>query len=204
MVIDFDQNRKIPSILSLLSKAKIRIGFDNNGKGKAYTNPIKYEDDEYECQSFVNLLKPFGIRKKIQEKDILLRHETKDKNKIGVYACAMKPGNRLSIQQWVKIIKKKGKNYEYIFFGGKSDKNRYDAIQSGLDGYDVFRKDGCSLAESLDEISKIGLMLSEDGGTYHMAVCAGTPTISYWLNGKLNMKKWKSPFKKHKAIMVEK
>ena len=46
------------------------------------------------------------------------------------------------------------------------------------------------------------LLISEDGGVYHMAVCTGISTESYWLHGEDNMYKWKAPFDKHKGFLM--
>ncbi|MEM4625683.1 MAG: hypothetical protein QXJ28_02900, partial [Candidatus Pacearchaeota archaeon] len=72
LCIDFDQHRKIPSIISILSKAKVKIGFNNSLKGKAYNYPVQYNPDEYEAQSFLNLLKPININKELKEQDLIL------------------------------------------------------------------------------------------------------------------------------------
>lgn len=203
--IDFDQHRKIPSILTMLSKARIRIGFKRNGKEKAYNFPVNYPQSEYESQSFMNLLKPLGILKKVAEKDlILLKSSQKKRDSVGIYAAAMKEDNRLSIQKWKEIIKKEGKNKNYYFFGGPKDKERYDSLEKELKEFKIHRRDGKgSLLESLKEISQMQSFISEDGGVYHMAVCTGTPTVSYWLHGKDNMNKWKSPFKKQKGVLLK-
>ena len=74
MVIDFDQHRKISSIISLLSLSKIRIGFKNNKKEKAYTHKIDYDTKKYEADCFLSLLSPIvnkGI--KLNDKEWLLR-----------------------------------------------------------------------------------------------------------------------------------
>jgi len=115
----------------------------------------------------------------------------------------MKKENRLPINKWVEIIKDYGKGKEYFFFGISADKNRYDRLENQLNNYNITRFDGkLSLMSSIKALSEMDLVLSEDGGTYHMAVCAGIPSITYWLHGKDNMDKWKAPFKKHKAVMV--
>jgi len=205
LCIDFDQQRKIPSILSILSKSKIKIGFKNNNKEKAYSYPLNYSVSEYEAQSFMNLLKPLKINKKVTENDLLLLKSNKKKNNsVGIYASAMKEDNRLSIEKWKEIIKKSGKNKEYYFFGSNKDKERYDLIQEELKDYKIHRLDGKgNLIDSLKEISKMEKFISEDGGVYHMAVCTGTPTTSYWLHGKDNMNKWKAPFNKHKGVLIK-
>ncbi len=210
LAIDFDQHRKIASILTLLSKSKIRIGFDNNYKGKAYNYPIRYRKDMYEADSFLGLLKPLGIDEKVKEKDLILEiKENKPKllkngYNIGIYASAMKEENRLPLEKWVEIIKKLGKNKNYYFIGTQNESARYDKLQEKLKGYNIIRADGClSLNESLSLIKNMKLLFSEDGGVYHLGVCAEIPTISYWLHGKDNMKKWKAPFKKHKGVLVK-
>jgi len=211
LTIDFDQHRKISSIISLLSKAKIRIGFKNNGKEKAYNYPIKYKKNLYESLSFLSLLKPLTKTIGLNEKDLLIPSEkNKFKNlkkgkKIGIYASAMKEDNRLEIKEWVKIIKKSGNKPNYYFIGSKEDIERYDLLEKELNKSNKFkinRMDGkLSLKDSFNLISKLDILISEDGGVFHLGVCSGIPTISYWLHGKDNMKKWKAPFKKHVGVL---
>ncbi len=203
--IDFDQHRKIPSILCLLSKAPVKIGFKNNGKEKAYDFSVGYSNKKYEAKLFLDLLKPLHISKSLSENNlILVRSGSKKKNSVGIYASAMKEDNRLPIEKWKEIINKVGKNKKYHFFGGSKDKERYDLIQNELRGFKIHRRDGkCNLMESLKEISKMENFISEDGGVYHMAVCSGVSTISYWLHGEENMDKWKAPFNKHRGILVK-
>jgi len=210
LAIDFDQYRKIASILTLLSSAKIKIGFDNNGKGVSYDYPIKYSKDTYEVISFLSLLSPLTKTNSLNEIDLLLIKNYKDyyiKNKyknIGIYASAMKVENRLPIKKWANIIEFMGENKNYYFFGSKNDKYRYDKLEQNFNGYNIIRNDGkLSLKESLNTLSKMDLLISEDGGVFHMGVCVGIPTTSYWLHGESNMNKWKAPFKKHKGILIK-
>lgn len=195
LCIDFDQHRKIPSILSLLSGSKVRIGFNNSGKGKVYTHLVKYKDDEYEAQSFLNLLEPLMGHQVLFKDDLSLVTHNPQKKTIGIYACAMKEDNRLPLKKWKEIIEKHGNDHRYFFFGGKDDKERYDSLQELLSGFKIERYDGkLSLRESIQKLSEMSLFLSEDGGVYHMGVCAGVPSISYWLHGNDNMNKWGSNF----------
>ena len=56
---------------------------------------------------------------------------------------------------------------------------------------------------SMDLLSKMTLLLSEDGGVYHMGICSGIPTASYWLHWEdQKYKKWGSPFDTHKKILM--
>lgn len=204
LVFDFDQHRKISSIIAKMSKANIRVGFRNNGKEKAYNYPIDYFPSMYEAQSFLSLLSPLTSDVKLSEEDLLIKkgerspYLKKGKN-IGIYAAAMKEENRLPVEEWKKIISEHGKEANYYFLGGEKDKERYDKIEKELEGYNIVRVDGkTSLRDSFNLISDLDLLTSEDGGTYHLGVCAGIPTVSYWLHGKDNMKKWKAPFKQHK------
>tara|TARA_Y100000310_G_C20549950_1_gene747550 strand:- start:156 stop:1139 length:984 start_codon:yes stop_codon:yes gene_type:complete len=212
LTIDFDQHRKTSSIISLLSKAKVRIGFKNNSKEKAYNYSIPYKKDLYESLSFLSLLNPLKIKISFSEKDLLIKPDKKEFNilkkqkNIGIYASALKENNRLPIKKWAEIIKKHGKKPNYYFIGSSNDIERYDLLEKELKkikGFKINRVDGTlSLKDSFNLISKLNLLISEDGGVYHLGVCAGIPTLSYWLHGKNNMKKWKAPFNKHNVVMV--
>lgn len=205
LTIDFDQHRKIPSILTILSKSKIRIGFHNKGKEKAYNYSFPYKEGVYEAENFVNLLKPIGFNRRLKEEDLMLiKNHKRDKKSIGIYAAAMKIKNRLPIHKWKEIIEKIGKDKTFYFIGSKEDKERYDELESQLSGFKIERSDGkLSLKESLELVSKLSILYSEDGGVYHMAVCTGTPTVSYWLHGEKNMMTWKGPFGKHEGILLK-
>jgi ADP-heptose:LPS heptosyltransferase len=202
LCIDLDQHRKIPSVLGLLSYAPVRIGFDNGSKGRAYTHPAEYREDQYIAQTFMNLLSPLALDKKIEMSDLILKQSTeKLPNSIAIYACAMKEDNRLSLEKWSDIIRKKGEDFTYYFIGGKADNERYDALQALLPGFHIERMDGkLSLSGSLELLSKCESMISEDGGTYHMGVVAGIPVTGYWLHGGNNMKKWGAPHADNRLI----
>lgn len=197
--IDFDQHRKIPAILSLLSRAAMRMGFDRMGKTPAYNYSIPYPPREYVWKSFLNLLSPLMPIEDLSETDLMLLPQgTPIPQSIGIYACAMKEGNRLPLETWRDIITAKGNAYTYYFFGGPLDTERYDALAALLPGFSIVRYDGkYSLIESQHKIGEMEYFISEDGGVYHMAVCANIPTESYWLHGDDDATKWSGAFPKH-------
>jgi ADP-heptose:LPS heptosyltransferase len=149
-------------------------------------------------------LKPFGYNTKLLPEELILVEHKPEKGAVGVYAAAMKNENRLPLSQWKTIIESHGSEKHFYFFGGKEDKEHYDNLKSQLPGFDIIRCDGeLSLKNSLLQLAKMSFMFSEDGGVYHMAICAGVPVESFWLHGESNMKKWKSPFWHDSMIFYE-
>jgi len=216
LCIDFDQHRKIPSIIAMLSNARVRIGFRNNGKEAAYNYPINYYKGRYEAQSFLDLLRPLGSLTKLSEKELYLidSHSNTNRrtNRVGIYAAAMKLENRFPLKAWRDIIKKLGKNNIYYFIGSKEDKARYDALENELGNeFKIIRIDGkTSLKECFEVLQTLDLCLAEDGGIYHLAVCAGIPTVFCCYsdtlrtrNGNSHISKWKAPFRQHKEYKIK-
>ena len=208
VVIDFDQHRKLASVLSVLSRAGIRIGFRNNNKDKVYNYPVRYDIEQYEAINFLGLIKPLGGSEELKEKDLLLVDSSCRNSgckNIGIYAAAMKKNNRLPVKKWMEIMEHYGRQKTYYFLGGEADQVRYDELEQELDGFNIIRKDGkLRLGETFTLITDLDLLLAEDGGVYHMGVVAGIPTVSYWLHGEGNMKNWKAPFRKHKGRIIKK
>jgi ADP-heptose:LPS heptosyltransferase len=205
IVFDLDQIRKIPSIISFVSKADIRVGFDTNNRGKLYTHRVCYKQQGYEAENFLNQLRWF---KKINfnYNDLILTPKKSNRvnkilrsgRKVGLYVAALKAENRMSFKRWADILEKE-KHSNFYLIGGKNDNKLHDEFIKHFSKYKIIRTEGkLSLSESFYLVSRLDKLYAVDGGVFHLAVCSGTPSETFW--GPSIMEKWKPNLPIHKGV----
>ncbi|MDI6757794.1 MAG: glycosyltransferase family 9 protein, partial [Endomicrobiia bacterium] len=61
--IDFDQWLRVSPVLSFLSKAKIRLGFETDLQFRhySYTHPVKHSKDRHELECFFDIIRPLSV-----------------------------------------------------------------------------------------------------------------------------------------------
>jgi ADP-heptose:LPS heptosyltransferase len=77
-VIDTEQSFASSALLSYLSRARVRIGFDTKSRRALYTHGVAYNPTQFEAQCFLKLLAPFGISDPLRNEELLLDAPTSE------------------------------------------------------------------------------------------------------------------------------
>lgn len=199
LVINLDQSKYeyvTPTLMALIS-AKYKIGYDIKNRARFYTHKVVYRHEEYEAQSIINILQYLEIfqnveevnllakdteKLKFQAKNILLSSGVKDRFVV-LSIGGLNSQNKLNLTTVVKLSQALlDQHYNILFVGNKIDYLQTEKI------IDLIHRDSrvhnlCgkfSLKETISILSSADYFIGYDGGPLHLAVFAGTKTISIW------------------------
>ncbi len=200
MAIDFEQFSRFSALISLLSGAKIRIGFDTLGqkREKLFNIQVKYNDNNHTSKTFGDIGKALKVKIDFNDRKIFL--ETKDKEKIDSLLkseninkidtlVGIHPGCGLNNpkRKWEKekiaeladfLIDKYGVK---IFFTGSSrEKSLIKKIQELMNHESADFSDKVDLKELAELISRCKAFVSSDTGPLHLASAMEIPVISFF------------------------
>ncbi len=206
LVIDTEQWHTLSSLIGYLTRAQIRIGFDTNGRSKLFTKVVDYSQDDYEAQSFLNLVSQVTDKKEVfdaEKKFISLIHENEtliDKLEelksgfkfiVGLFYGATVKERMWGVLNFADLANKLiDNNIGVVLLGGKSDLGELNhfkkEINTNTNFIDFVGK--TSLGETANIISKADLFISCDSGLMHIAYGLGVKTLS--LFGAGIQEKW--------------
>ena len=213
VVIDTEQWHRLSAVVTRLVRAPIKIGFDTNERRRMFTHAIGYDQDTYETDNFMSLLKPLGIDcrhnigstalsiplQAVCRADELLK-ELSAEIFIVIFPGASIPERRWGADNFRQVAKMLSIfGIKIVVVGGKEDRQQGEVIAGG--GLGVNLAGLTSLPETAAVIQKSALLLSGDSGVLHIAVGLDVPTIS--LFGPGNVKKWAPRGERHIVINKE-
>ena len=197
LVIDMEEYLNISSIVAFFT-GKERIGYSHGMRSKLYTKTIDYNDKQHVVYTFLDLLKPLGIKKTIERLQ-KLNYSNLDKDNVNKLLKKYDIGNKDYIvgfgvgaaesaksRMWPKerfadlanrLIKKY--NAKIILFGNNEEKRYIDELQNLI----VLKKKSFNVAglvnvrEMFYLISLCKLFIGNDSGPMHVAAAQGTKTI---------------------------
>lgn len=209
VVIDTEQWHRMSAVFARSVPAGMRIGFATNERCRLFTHPVPYSQDDYEAQSFINLLRPLAIVESFTPESRFLTIPDSADAEFNALLCsftvpyvAIFPGASVKERRW--SIEKFRALVQYIaaagmaavIIGGKEDKASVDLILSGAVGHNLAGR--TSLAGTAAVIARARLLVSGDSGVLHIAVGLGVPTVS--LFGAGIAKKWAPQGEKHLVL----
>ena len=185
------------SLISLLIKAKTKIGFDRqrakDGQWLFTNKKIQHHEKQHVIDSFFGFTEAIGVKEKqyiwdipISEKDIIPAKKLLDNisKYIIISPCSSKAYRNWNTKGYAAIadyIKEKY-NYDVVLTGGNSEiEKRYAA--------DIVQLCTCSpinligktkIRELLSIIKDADFMISPDSGPAHMATAMATPVIGLY------------------------
>lgn len=197
LVIDTEQWHRLSAIVARLIRSRRRIGYKTNFREKVFTDAIPYRHDQYEAESFVDLLGPLNIVRQ-------LRHEVQflqvpfyvvaactqkfriQEPYIVLFPSASIPERRWSMERFTDLAARICKlRYVPVIVGGGDDVE-CGAIIAATRGVNLAGK--TSLMETAAVIQGAKVVISVDSGILHIAVGLGIPTVSLFGPGRA--KKW--------------
>lgn len=200
-VIDTEQWHRLSAVVSRITRASISIGYATNERKKLFSHPIPYSHDDYEVDSFLNLVSPlvgkvfFDPNKPFLSvpSEVIGRVRPLLESLSGRKVVAIFPGGSISEKRWgaerfrevAEMLAEKG--YGIVVIGGKEEIHDGVEISHGLRGViDLCGK--LSLAGTSAILKEAQLLITGDSGIMHIAYGLGVRTLS--LFGPGIEKKW--------------
>jgi len=195
LVIDMEEYLNVSAIMAFFLGMR-RIGYDHGFRSWLYSQKVPYNDQQHVTQTFMDLLVPLRLEKKINELE-KLHYSKKDnasvsilikKNKIKKPMLLLSPGAAESSkirmwpnEKWAELIEKLQQewNGSIILLGGIDIKPVNQTIISLLANakgvYDVSGQTNVPELIALIDLSQG--MISIDSGPMHLAAAQGIKTI---------------------------
>jgi len=209
VVIDSEQWHRLSALTVRFVRSEMKIGFATNSRKRCFTHPIAYRHDEYELQSFSNLLRPLGLNV-AQDKGPFLKipegvfRELTEKRSLAeeggwvvIFPGASIPERRWGGQKFHEVARGVlEQGLRVVIVGGLQDVSEAEDIASGLDVVNLAGR--TDLVQTAAILGRSVLLVSGDSGLLHVAVGLGVPTVSIF--GPGIEKKWAPKGRGHRVI----
>lgn len=210
VVIDTEQWHRLSAVAARFTKSTVSIGYATNERKKLFTHPIPYSHNDYEMESFLNLLAPLDITNQCEINDpfLVVSDQAKIKAETLLGGLARKPfvtifpGASIPERRWgaekFKAVAESlhAKDIPVVVVGGKGDEIDGERIVEGNYGLSFAGKS--TLSETSAIIDKSSVLISGDSGILHIGVGLCKPTVS--LFGPGIAKKWAPRGERHMVI----
>ncbi len=197
LVIDMEEYLNVSSIIAFFA-GKRRIGFSHGIRSNLYTDKIIYNDKQHVVHTFLDLLKPLGIKKKAGRLN-KLNYSANDKKNVdsllkkfnigekdflvgfGVGAAESAKSRMWPKERFAKVADYLIKRYNAkIILIGNNEENKFiDELQNLMEN----KNDSFSVAGLINAmemfylIEKCRLFIGNDSGPMHVAAAQGVKTI---------------------------
>ena len=193
LIIDSEQWHHFSAVLVRLLRSKFTVGFDTNCRRRLFSTRIGYDQDQYELDSFLNLLTPLGIVQADADAPWLeipqKVREAADEYIVGLKNdfVAIFPGASIRERRWgsAKFAELVGElsaeGVAVVILGGSIDQEVAETIcrKGGLN-----LTGQTSLAETAAILQSATLLVTGDSGLLHLAAGLGTSTVSLFGPGR--------------------
>jgi ADP-heptose:LPS heptosyltransferase len=210
VVVDTEQWHRLSAVVARLSRARVSIGYATNERKKLFTYSVPYSHDDYEADSFMQLMAPLGLTEPLEikfhflfvpdaarEKAKLLLGSMGDKEFAVIFPGASIPERRWGVDKFRAVAERLSNNdIPVVVVGGEGDISDGEKIIDGKHGLNLAGK--CSLDETAAVIERCKVLVSGDSGVLHIGVGLDKATVS--LFGPGIAKKWAPRGEKHIAI----
>ena len=222
VVFDLEPFRKISSIISFFTGAKIRIGFDTNSRRLLYTHPVSYSNEKcFESLNMVRQLEVFDIHVPQDEAldmsfplpDEVSEKATETLQVHGLqpeddFIIAVVPGVLKDHHRWIMpkfsalitFIRQGDPTTRVILLGAPRDfQDANEVIQHIRHQNGIVNLVGkTDFMEALGILKACKILVASDGGIVYMAAAMGCSTISLWGPGV--MERFKPPGDNHIGV----
>jgi heptosyltransferase-2 len=198
-------------LLSWLTGARVRVGYDTEGRRMFLTHPVPWDEKKHEVESVLDVLRAAGIAvtdnyleawvsKEEDEQLVAMVPELTRDRKVLIHAAAAHPDKMYPLDLWVPIIR--GLHGEFgilpFFTGAERDRELYAELEklSGVKGVNLSGQ--LSLRQSLALYKHMELAVCVDSGPAHMAAAVDTPTVA--LFGPSDPDRWRPWGTDHVAV----
>ncbi|MCH8329275.1 MAG: glycosyltransferase family 9 protein [Nanoarchaeota archaeon] len=197
LVIDMEEYLNISAIIAFYT-GKERIGYSHGIRSKLYTETVDYNDRQHVVYTFLDLLKPLGIKKTVDSLP-KLDYSTNDKKNIdsllrkfnigkkdflvgfGVGAAESAKSRMWPKERFAKLADYLIRKYraKIILIGNKEEKKLIDELQNLIiNKNNSFNITGLvNTREMFYLISRCKLFIGNDSGPMHVSAAQGVRTI---------------------------
>ena len=225
VLFDLEPFRRTSSLVSWLSGAKTRVGFDTNSRRKLYTHLVTYAEESCsEPENMLNQLAVVGMHslsEEARDTHISLTAEHRDTAKkrisaagldpeshffVGVGVGTLKPENEWVMSEFALLIDSilaEDERTRVILLGSAEDMDNTEQVMQCINNtkrvIDLVAK--TSITETLSILELCQILVVCDGGLVHMGSAMGCKTVSLWGPGP--MQRFKPIGKDHIGIRKE-
>jgi ADP-heptose:LPS heptosyltransferase len=217
-VIDTEQFHYFSSLMAILARSPVRVGFKiSPGRNLLYTHLVNYDMEGYEADQFISLLRPFGIsdsavvegtlRSGPSLPDVIdqLLSSTKGARLVTVQAGSTSRYKQWSTRNFAEVLHRLGEDQRLVFaiVGNKSDRRHSKALakRAGLGSRVMMVAGHLSMAQTASVLARSSLHIGGDSGLMHAAVALVVPTVT--LFGPSDSRKWGARSKLHAIVKRE-
>ena len=214
IVIDTEQTHFLSAIITYLTGAPVRCGFDMRGRGGLFTHRVRYSDQIYEVHSFLSLFHVLTGKEQSFDPEqpffpINDQHMAWARTVLGNGSdsriAVVFPGASTKMKRWapkryrelVRWLIEHG--LRVVIIGGAADVAVARIVTEGLDASRVLNLAGTTtLPRTAAVIALADLYVSSDTGPLHIAYGVGTPTVHLFGSGILE--KWAPAGSRYRAV----
>lgn len=222
VVFDLEQFKRITSIVTFMTGAQVRIGFDTNNRRWLYTDLVAYfNDKQYETLNNERQLQSIGITLPYQSaidirfpleeryiekgKSILELHSINLQKTfvVAVFPGVLKPHHKWKTNEFISLVNKileESNDTKVLIFGTTQDKAETDAVLEGINKsgnvVDLVGQGG--FWDVLGLLKFCRIVVACDGGAVYMGAAMGCGTLSLWGPGV--MERFKPPGDLHIGV----
>lgn len=191
LIVDTEPYLNI-SALSGWYLGKYRIGFSHGVRSLTYSKRIRFNDQQHEVFTFMDLVRPLGVLAHPEKLVALHVSSTADaaiKKMLGkcprpwIGVCATAAESASYLRRWPYFVEA-GKELvqktrgTLIFVGTKEDRAFVETITHQLPAHHAFNAAGkTSFEELIALVSSCDVFISNDTGPMHLAAAQGIPTL---------------------------
>lgn len=201
LCLDFSLDHRY-GLLSWLWGVKKRIGFDYRNRGKFLTDKIFLQSyaNKHVVEYYLELLKPLGIKSEVYNLEFFASEASAGIINKLFALCGLKESDKIigifpgggaswgkeavsrhwSAMKFAKLIEMIVENLKVkvLLLGDESEKQLTDAVKGQIKNKPVDLVGKVELEDMPALLSRLELVVSNDGGPLHMAVASGTRTVS--------------------------
>lgn len=180
------------ALMSLASRAKIRVGFNLRVRKVAYTHYDRdYVSGIYNALTKFTLLKSLGIEDEDSRTEIFVTDEAKrwadqlfetedwGERVIAMATCAMRPVRCWLPERFAEVARwLRDRGYKVLLTWGPGERDYVQRVQELMGGQTAVMPPQTSLMQLAALLERCRLLVSNCSGTKHVAVAVGTPTLT--------------------------
>jgi ADP-heptose:LPS heptosyltransferase len=199
--IDLTQSAHFSALLGFVSRAAVRVGFENRSrrkrnKNRMYTHLIPFSGREHMAACFFDLLQPFGIRRPEPLRLLAPSFSAADHEAVsgflqeagiagnrlvGIHASGSIVAKRWLFSGWVEVCDELvRRDYTVIAVGGAGEREAIAGIAAAVnrDAQRFVNAGGrLTLSQLFALMPRLEFFIANDGGPMHIAAAAGLPTL---------------------------
>ncbi len=199
-------------LLSWLTGARWKAGYDTEGRRFFLTHPVSWNKDKHEVESTLDVLRAIGIPvldnyleawvSPVEKDQIskMVPELAKNGKHVLIHAAAAHPDKMYPLEHWAVVIQRLADEFALVpfFTGAERDKELYEELQtmSGVKGVNLAGQ--LTLRQSLALYQRMDLAVCVDSGPAHMAAAVDTPTVA--LFGPTDFNRWRPWGAEHVAV----